>query len=477
MTNIKIKVRNPRTGKLDYTIAPPTPEWVGRECDRLRSGQREWQAGGVEQRIAVLQQWRAELESRRQELVRVLATDTGRWQMSEVELNATIACIDRWCELGPQLLSEPEAQPTEIAAIQRRSASVPYPLVGIIAPWNFPLYLSAIDAIPALLAGCAAIVKPSEMTPRFIEPMREAIAAVPALQEVLSYVVGAGDTGEAIIASVDALCFTGSVATGRKIAQSAAREFIPVFLELGGKDPAIVTDSADLDAATSALLWASMTNSGQSCLSIERIYVSEAVFEEFVAQLAQKAQKVKLAYPELKGGPIGPIIDPRQATIIAEHLQDAESQGAKVECGGHVEELGGGFWCRPTVLTQVNHGMKVMREETFGPIAPVMQFSSVEEAIALANDTEYGLSAAVFSGSEAEAIAIAHQIHAGGISINDAGLTSIVQDGEKNSFNLSGMGGSRMGNTGLTRFLRKQALLIKTELVPDPWWFPLSDED
>lgn len=469
--DLKITVRNPRTGQNDYTIMPPNLSGLTRECDRLREAQVEWRQDGLQQRIEALQQWRQSLESKRTELITALATDTGRWGMSEIEFNSAIATIDRWCNLAPELLSETEAQATAIPYIQRRSLTVPYPLVGIISPWNFPLYLSAIDAIPALLAGCAAIVKPSEIAPRFIEPMAEAIAAVPRLRDVFTFVAGAGDTGAAIVKSVDAVCFTGSVATGRKVAEAAARQFIPAFLELGGKDSAIVLPSADLEQATSALLWGSMTNTGQSCLSIERIYVAESIFQPFVELFVAKAKQLKLAYPDLESGEIGPIVESRQATIVAEHLQDAVAKQAKVECGGRVEELGGGFWCAPTVLTQVNHSMKVMREETFGPIAPVMSFSTVEEAIALANDTDYGLSAAVFSGSEAEAIAVAHQINAGGISINDAGLTAMVQDGEKNSFNFSGMGGSRMGPTGLTRFLRKKAILIKKAPVTDSWWF------
>ncbi|HEY9662903.1 MAG TPA: aldehyde dehydrogenase family protein, partial [Allocoleopsis sp.] len=260
-------------------------------------------------------------------------------------------------------------------------------------------------------------------------------------------------------------------ATGRKVAIAAAHHFIPAFLELGGKDPAIVLDSANLELATSAILWGAVVNTGQSCLSIERIYVAKSIFERFVEQLVTKAKALKLAYPGIKDGQIGPIIAEGQATIIADHLQDAIEKGAIVHCGGQVETLGGGLWCLPTVLTQVNHSMKVMMEETFAPIMPVMSFSTIEEAIELANDTIYGLSAAVFAGSEVEAIAIAEHIHAGAISINDAALTAIIHEGEKNAFKFSGMGGSRMGAAALKRFMRKKALLIKTEAITDPWWF------
>ena len=344
-------------------------------------------------------------------------------------------------------------------------------MVGVISPWNFPLLLSTIDTIPALLAGCAVIVKPSEIAPRFIQPLMETIASVPKLRDVLAYVEGAGDTGAALIEGVDLVCFTGSVATGRKVAEAAARRFIPTFLELGGKDPAIALASADLELATSAILWGSVVSTGQSCLSIERVYVAESIFDNFVEKLVEKAQRIPLAYPYLEDGEIGPIIAERQADIIAEHLSDAVEKGAFVHCGGLIEELDGGLWCRPTVLTHVNHSMKVMTEETFGPIMPVMPFSTVEEAIALANDTIYGLSAAVFAGSQAEALEVARHIDAGAININDAGLTAIMHEAEKNAFKFSGMGGSRMGAAALKRFMRKKAFLIKTGSFPDPWWF------
>jgi acyl-CoA reductase-like NAD-dependent aldehyde dehydrogenase len=190
-----------------------------------------------------------------------------------------------------------------------------------------------------------------------------------------------------------------------------------------------------------------------------------------VERLVAKAERLQLAYPTVESGEIGPIIAERQAAIISDHLLDALEKGAVVHCGGKVEDSGGGWWCRPTVLTQVNHEMKVMTEETFGPIMPVMPFSTPEEAINLANDTIYGLSAAVFAQDETKALAVAQRIDAGAISINDAALTALIHEGEKNSFKFSGLGGSRMGPAAITRFMRKKAFLIKTKSIADPWWF------
>lgn len=473
----KLSVRNPRSGEVDYWITPPTPDEQASRCNRLREAQIDWQQGGLERRIEAMQAWKQALLSQRDELIKALVTDTGRWSESVLEFDSLIASIARWCRLAPELLSKEDERATAIPFIRLQNELVPYPLVGVISPWNFPLLLSTIDTIPALLAGCAVVVKPSEIAPRFIQPLAKAIASIPELRDVLVYIEGAGETGAALIECVDLVCFTGSVATGRKVASSAARRFIPAFLELGGKDPAIVLASADLELATEAILWGSVVNAGQSCLSIERIYVAESICENFVDKLVEKAKRLQLAYPSFEDGQIGPIIAEKQADIIADHLRDAVEKGAVIHCGGIIEKLGGGLWCRPTVLSVsinqigISHSMKVMTEETFGPIMPIMSFSTIEEAVKLANDTIYGLSAAVFAGSPEEAIAVASHIDAGGISINDAGLTAIMHEGEKNAFKFSGLGGSRMGAAALKRFMRKKAFLIKTDTVSDPWWF------
>lgn len=465
----KIKVRNPRTGAIDYFITPPTGAEITERCQNLRQAQIDWQVD-IHQRIEVLQTWKQALVFEKDTLVQALVEDTGRIRESVMEVDGVISSLERWCKLAPEVYLTEEKN-TAIPFIQIKSQLVPYSLVGVISPWNFPLLLSLIDAIPALLAGCAVIIKPSEVTPRFIRPLVKTIESVPELNRVLSFIHGAGETGQIIIENVDAVCFTGSVATGKKVAKLAAKNLIPTFLELGGKDPVIVLESADFEQATSAILWGSVINAGQSCLSIERIYVAESIHDNFVNQLVEKADQLSLNDTDIKKGEIGPIISAKQATIIAEHLLDATEKGAIVNCGGRVEELNGGFWCRPTVLTHVNHHMKIMTEETFGPVMPVMKFSSKQEAIKLANDSVYGLSAAVFAGSQTEALEVAQQIEAGAISINDAALTALINEGEKNSFKCSGLGGSRMGAASMARFFRKKALLTKTQPVVDPWWY------
>ncbi|QBD79544.1 aldehyde dehydrogenase family protein [Ktedonosporobacter rubrisoli] len=464
-------IRNPRTGREDYSITLPEAHELARRCAELRAKQSAWSALGVAGRSIVLQRWKEELSQAREPLIQAVTTDTGRLGESVLELEGVLGTIERWCQQAPLSYVE-ERKPSQVVPfIQISSDYVPHQLVGIISPWNFPLLLSLIDAIPALLAGCAVLIKPSEVTPRFVAPLLETIARVPELRDVFYVQVGDGTTGATLIEYVDALCFTGSVANGRKVAEATARRFIPAFLELGGKDPAIVLPSTDLERATTALLWGSVVNTGQSCQSIERIYVARTIFDEFVARLVEKARQLKLAYPEYTSGQIGPIMAVRQAGTIERHLRDAVEKGARIHCGGAIETHGGGLWCLPTVLTNVKHTMLNMSEESFGPLLPVMAFDTLEEAISLANDSLYGLSASVFAGSAEEAEAVAHHLEAGAVSINDVSLTAFVHDGEEHSFKYSGLGGSRMGPAAIKRFLRTRALLTNPG-INDPWWFP-----
>ncbi len=456
-----LDVRNPRSGLADYRIRCATAVQIGALAAELRAAQRSWGAATFAQRAAVLQQFAAALLARRSAVVAALTVDTGRAAISAGEVDGVIRNIRRWAEQAESLVTETEFPSKLLPSVTIRDQYVPYALVGCISPWNFPVTLSFIDAVPALMAGCACIVKPSEVTPRFVAPVIEALESVPALHGVLRFVLGDADTGRALVDCVDVVCFTGSVATGRQVAEAAAARFIPAFLELGGKDPAIVLESADLEIATDVVLRGSIANNGHACMSLERIYVARPIFAEFTRRLVAKAEAVTLAWPDVERGYLGPLILDRQAALIDEQLADAFAKGARALTGGRIENLGGGLYCRPTVLVDVDHSMRIMREETFGPIIPLMPFDTVDEAVELANDTDYGLSACVLAGSVEEAIAVGRRIDAGGISINDGCMTYMTYEGEKNSFKLSGLGGSRMGAQGLRRFFRKKALIIQ----------------
>jgi succinate-semialdehyde dehydrogenase / glutarate-semialdehyde dehydrogenase len=467
-----MQIRNPRTGEYDYEIFPLTNQVLKEKTNAMRIAQQAWKENGIEFRIKALQAWKEVVEEHKDELIEALCTDTGRKWETVLEADLVASSIDRWSKISRDFFASPERKTSSIPFLEIEQDLEPYSLVGVISPWNFPLLLSLIDTIPALLAGCSVIVKPSEVTPRFIKVIEKTIEQVPELQDILCYVEGAGETGAELCKLTDLICFTGSTATGRKVYQAACDNFIPVFLELGGKDAVIVTESADIERATSAILWGSVANAGQSCLSIERIYVNRNIYHQFLSRLVGKANLLGFAYPTMDSGKIGPIISDKQVAIIDEHLKDALQKGARIVAGSNkCEKLEGGFYCRPTVLTNVSHKMKVMTEETFGPILPVMPFSNNEEAIELANGTQYGLSGAVFAGTEEEAMEIARKMKCGAVSINDASLTAVMHEGEKNSFKMSGIGGTRMGSSAIKRFMKQKAYLINSQQVNDPWWF------
>ncbi|WP_448580239.1 aldehyde dehydrogenase family protein [Thermaurantiacus sp.] len=453
-----MKVRNPRTGAFDHAIAPLDAEALKTLATQLRAAQPAWAALGVAGRAARLAALADAIQERRESLQAALEGDTGRRAVSTREIETLVGMLRRWGERAGPILAGLAAA-SGASALPGVSWSVdpePVPLVGVISPWNFPLLLSMTDAVPALAAGCAVLVKPSEVAPRFIAPLMEAIAAVPGVP--LALVEGDGATGAALVPLVDYLAFTGSVATGRLVAEAAARALVPVSLELGGKDPLIVLATADPVEAAAIALSASCRATGQACQSIERIFVARAIEAQFLAALVEQASRVSLNFPDIGKGDLGPFIHAPQAVIVSAQIRDAVRQGARILTGGEVETLGGGLWMRPTVLADVRPDMAIMREETFGPVMPVMAFDTVDEAVALANDSIYGLSAAVVAGDLAEAAAVGRRLKAGAVSLNDGALTALVADAAKTSFGLSGLGPSRAGDEGLTRYLRRRVL-------------------
>jgi succinate-semialdehyde dehydrogenase/glutarate-semialdehyde dehydrogenase len=465
-----IPLYDPRTGERDGEIVPLSHDQVAEAARALRAGQADWVALGLEGRIAVMLKWADAIEAAAPRIGAAEMRDTGRRRVSHEVPFMVAASIRSWCNSAPKIIEKAmlEGQSSLVPAIRFRTQLVAYPLVGVISPWNHPFLLSMLDAVPALLAGCAALVKPSEVAPRFATPVNETIATVPELAAVLRYIVGDGSTGQALIDEVDTVCFTGSVPTGRKVAEACARRFIPAFLELGGKDAVIVTGSADIQQAAAAVLKGAVHNTGQICFSTERAYVAREIFDPFVVELKAQAERLAFSYPDAGSGHLGPYILARQADIVDAQLREALAAGAVLQAGGPSRLLGGGRYMPATVVTGVDHAMGLMREETFGPVIPVMPFDDEDEAVALANDSAFGLSGAVIAGDIAEAERIGERINAGAISLQDTSLTLyIMRDVEKTSFGMSGMGGSRMGPNGLLRFFRKKALISRSGPVLD----------
>ncbi len=461
----RLPVRNPYTGEVDYQITPPTAEELTEICDSLRAAQVKWGAAPLEHRVAVMLRWADELDSAYGALSAADFTDTGGCLIALMSPRIVASNVRAWAADAATVLSAAARAGTSsiAASISFRTQLVPYPLVGVISPWNGPLMLSCLDPVPALFAGSAVIIKPSEVAPRFVEPLMETIRAVPELAEVLTFITGDGQTGQQLIGRIDMLCFTGSVPNGRKVAMACAERLIPAYLELGGKDPAIVTRTADLDAAATAVLRGAAFGTGQVCFSTERVYVHEDVHDAFVEILAAKAGQLRLNYPDINEGEIGPFGFDRQAQIADEHLADAVAKGAVIRTGGPSQVLGGGHFMRPTVLTEVNHDMLLMIEESFAPFMPVMRYRTEDEAVALANDTHYGLSASVIAGTPEEAARIGERLNAGTVALQDTFLTLFkTRDIGTNSFNDSGLGGDRTGPGSILRFLRKKALMTQS---------------
>ena len=466
-----LPLRNPRTGEHDGDLPITSAADVAAIAAGLRVAQSAWAALPIEARCAHLSRLADALQARAEGFANLLLADTGRWHESVVEVSGAVSAIRRWAAQAPACLQEPPPKQEDLPFIQSQQTWVPFAVVGVISPWNFPLLLTLIDAVPALAAGCSILAKPSEVTSRFVPLLREALDDA-GLGDVFVLVTGAGATGQAVIDAVDQICFTGSVATGRKVGEACARRFIPASLELGGKDPALVLSDADVERAARALAWGSFVNAGQSCMSIERVYVEAPVADAFIAALVTQAQALQLAWPDPKQGQIGPVIADSQIELVRRQLADAKAKGARALTGGELVEHGG-TWCPPTVLVDVTDDMELAREESFASVLPVFVVADEAEAIRRANDTSFGLSAAVFCGDPARAQRVARQLRAGGVSINDACLTGMVQTAEKQSFGLSGLGGSRMGAVSIRRFVRARALLINDGTL-SPWWFPAA---
>ena len=304
-------------------------------------------------------------------------------------------------------------------------------MAGIISPWNFPLLLSLIDAVPALVAGCAALVKPSEATPRFVPVLRDIVAGVPGLAGVLQFVTGGGATGEALVRAADVVCFTGSMRTSpawRNWRQKCSR---PCTWNSAARTRPSSATTPTCRAAGVRWPGAALGSAWQRGRSVERCYVQRSVHDRFAELLTREVSALRHCWPDVGRGQLGPIIASVQEPIVRRHLADALQRGARAVTGGTVVEQGGGAWCQPTVLVDVTPDMAVMTEETFAAILPVMPFDSDDDAVRLANATEFGPSACAFSADLERARRIASQLQAGAVSINDAALTAMVHDAAK----------------------------------------------
>jgi succinate-semialdehyde dehydrogenase / glutarate-semialdehyde dehydrogenase len=461
-----MKARNPYTGEYDYEFEVTSRSQMDEVCSTLRKNQPAWDKMGVEGRIKVLEQFAKAVEENFDGVYKAISVDTGRRGIAAWESRFVGMTVERIKAHARERLPASVPLKTQTKGIAATGQYVPYGLVGNISPWNFPIILSTLDSLPALLAGNAVVIKPSEVTPRWVDAFEKVVNQVPELRKVLAFMRGPGEIGAELIDHVDCVCFTGSVETGRKVVERASRNFIPAFCELGGKDPAIVLSSANLEAAASTILRSAIMATGQVCMSLERVYVDQKVYDKFLDIMVSQAKQVDINYPDITKGFIGPFIWEHQPYVVMEHLDEAVRMGAKIHCGGQVIDHGG-KWMKATVMTGVNHDMRVMTRETFGPVVPIMPFKTIDEAVELANDTIYGLSASVYAKTVEEAQPIARRLNAGAVGINDASVQGFCHDVPHMMFGHSGIGDSRFGAEGIIRYTRLKAILANLEGGPD----------
>jgi acyl-CoA reductase-like NAD-dependent aldehyde dehydrogenase len=353
----------------------------------------------------------------------------------------------------------------------------PLGVVGIISPWNFPWATPLDEVVMALLAGNAVVLKPSELTPLCALKIGEIFKQARFPEGLVGIVTGDGSTGAALVeAGVDKVMFTGSVATGKKVAEAAAKHLIPVVLELGGKDPMLVLDDANLENAARAAVWGGFCNAGQACASIERCYVHESIASEFTRRVVDETRKLKLGPPDGDAVDVGSMTNERQLRIVEDHIQDAVEQGARVETGGRRVDYLEGWFHEPTVVTKVDHTMDLMRDETFGPVLPIMTFKTDDEAVRLANDSIYGLTASVFTSDISRGRRLAERIDAGTVMINEVVYTHAIAQTPWGGVKQSGYGRTH-GKLGLLELVSAQHIHVnRVPWLPDVWWFRYTTE-
>jgi acyl-CoA reductase-like NAD-dependent aldehyde dehydrogenase len=458
-----IPVENPATGEIIAHVPDLGAADVAEMAARGRVAQREWEAYGFEGRARVLRRAQKWLMDNAERVTATIVSETGKThedaQLAEIGYAGN--AFGFWAKEGPHYLADEAVKSSQILVKGKKLILRyrPLGLIGVIGPWNYPLTNSFGDCIPALMAGNSVILKPSEITPLTSLLMAEGLLECGLPENVLQIATGRGETGAALVEHVDMIMFTGSTRTGKKVAEAAARRLIPASLELGGKDPMIVLADADLERAANYATYFSMQNAGQTCISIERAYVEAPVYDEFVAKVSEKVRALRVGKPEGLGTvEVGAITFPPQMDTIKDHVADAVSKGARVLTGGQ-EAPGAGRFYEPTVLVDVDHSMKCMTEETFGPTLPIMKVSDVDEAVRLANDSPYGLGASVFTRDSARGEAIARRLDVGAANVNDALINYTVLEMPMGGAKASGLG-SRHGAGGIRKYCAQQSIVV-----------------
>jgi acyl-CoA reductase-like NAD-dependent aldehyde dehydrogenase len=454
-------VENPATGEVIAHCPDLGAEEIAAMARRAREVQPAWDALGFEGRGRILKRMQKWVIDHQEEVIAVIRSETGKTYEDALiaEISYGAAAFGFWATNAEKYLAEEKVKSSAIL-VKGKKLRLRYNSFG--------------DCIPALAAGNSVILKPSEITPLTSLKLAEGLKECGIPDGVFQVATGLGATGAALVDEVDMIMFTGSTATGKKVMKTAADTLTPVSLELGGKDPMIVLADADVDRAANTALYYGMLNGGQTCISIERVYVEAPVYDEFVAKVTDKARALRQGNGAAGTADVGSMTFPPQVDIVERHVEDAKAKGARVVVGGSRGHHDKGYWYEPTVLVDVDHTMLAMTEETFGPTLPIMKVRDEEEAIELANDSPYGLGASVFGKDTGHAEAVARRIDAGAVCVNDALVNYSALELPMGGAKASGLG-TRHGAGGIRKYCQQQAVLITPlALKKDPHMYPYN---
>jgi acyl-CoA reductase-like NAD-dependent aldehyde dehydrogenase len=464
----QIEVQNPATGEVIASVPVLSVDEAEGVVARARAAQPGWEALGFEGRGRILRRAQKWVIDNADRIARTIVSENGKAYEDALlaEVGYAAGAFGFWAKNAPKFLADERVRSTSPFVLGRKLVVryAPVGVVGVIGPWNYPLTNSFGDCIPALAAGNSCVLKPASLTPLTSLFMAEGLRECGLPEDVFIVAVGGGDVGSELIDHVDAVMFTGSTEVGKKVMERAAKTLTPVGLELGGKDPMLVLADADLERAANAAVHYSMQNGGQTCISIERVYVEEPAYDEFVAKVEGKLRELRQGVPGDPGSvDIGAVTSPPQVDLIDGHVKDAVSKGARALVGGR-RGAGPGDFYEPTLLVDVDHSMECMVEETFGPTLPVMKVRDADEGVRLSNDSPYGLQASVWTKDTEKGERLARQIEAGVVCVNDAQLNYVALELPMGGWKESGLG-SRHGADGIRKYTKKQALLI-TRFAP-----------
>ncbi len=468
--------RNPATGELIsiHGIAPP--DEVRDVVQRARAAQPSWAGLPIRRRVEVLRRFGHLLAERKNEVARAITAEAGKPHV-EALLTEIVVALDaaQFCADNVQRILREEDVPHANPVFKtKRSRLVWEPLgvVAIISPWNYPFSIPATGTLAALVCGNAVVLKPSEFTPESSLWLQKLLHEAGVPKDLFGVVLGEGSTGAALLESdIDKIIFTGSVATGKRIAKAAAERLIPCVLELGGKDAMIVCDDADLDSASSAAVWGALMNAGQTCLSVERCLVDHKIHDRFVYLCSEKIEGLRIGDGARQGVDIGPMVSRRQLEIVQSQVEDARASGAHILSGGRaMDELGPQFYA-PTLVTGVDRKARLWTEETFGPVLAIMPFRDDSEAVYIANDSEFGLAASVWTKSRKRGERLARQLHAGAVTINDLLAQFAMSEAPHGGVKASGIGRTH-GLLGMREMVRPKYIdYDPLPKIKKLWWY------